>query len=83
MTKHRTETDSLGLVEVPSEALYGAQTARAVINFPISGLRANPFLIRALAMIKLRRSRSQCGAWSYYRGAGKSHRAGGAGGFGS
>jgi len=53
MTKHRTETDSLGLVEVPSEALYGAQTARAVINFPISGLRANPFLIRALAMIKL------------------------------
>jgi aspartate ammonia-lyase len=49
----RVETDSLGKVEVPSEALYGAQTTRAVGNFPISGLRANRFLIRALAMIKL------------------------------
>lgn len=49
----RTETDSLGPVEVPLEALYGAQTARAVVNFPISGLRAHPALIRALAMIKL------------------------------
>jgi aspartate ammonia-lyase len=49
----RTETDSLGPVEVPAKALYGAQTSRAVGNFPISGLRANRFLIRALAMIKL------------------------------
>ncbi|HEU5340308.1 aspartate ammonia-lyase [Edaphobacter sp.] len=49
----RTETDSLGPVEVPADALYGAQTARAVVNFPISGLRASSFLIRALAMIKL------------------------------
>ena len=48
----RTETDSLGTVEVPTDALYGAQTARARANFPISGLRASPFLIRALAMIK-------------------------------
>jgi aspartate ammonia-lyase len=53
MTKQRTETDSLGAVEVPADALYGAQTTRAVGNFPISGLRANRFLIRALAMIKL------------------------------
>ncbi len=53
MSYNRTETDSLGRVEVPSEALYGAQTARAVVNFPISGLRANAALIRALAMIKL------------------------------
>jgi len=49
----RTEKDSLGDVEVPAEALYGAQTARAIVNFPISGLRANPALIRAIAAIKL------------------------------
>jgi aspartate ammonia-lyase len=53
MSKLRKETDSLGAVEVPAEALYGAQTSRAVANFPISGLKASPFLIRALAMIKL------------------------------
>ncbi|HEX2917301.1 MAG TPA: aspartate ammonia-lyase [Edaphobacter sp.] len=53
MPKLRTETDSLGAIEVPAEALYGAQTSRAVANFPISGLKANHFLIRALAMIKL------------------------------
>jgi aspartate ammonia-lyase len=52
MDATRTETDSLGPVEVPASALYGAQTTRAVANFPISGLRASPFLIRALAMIK-------------------------------
>lgn len=48
----RREKDSLGYVEVPAEALYGAQTARAIVNFPISGLRANSFLVRALALIK-------------------------------
>lgn len=48
----RREKDSLGYVEVPAKALYGAQTARAIENFPISGLRANPFLVRALALIK-------------------------------
>jgi len=53
MTTVRTESDSLGSVEVPAEALYGAQTTRAVANFPISGLKANHFLVRALAMIKL------------------------------
>lgn len=53
MKKVRSETDSLGAIEVPAEALYGAQTARAVQNFPISGLKASPFLIHALAMIKL------------------------------
>jgi aspartate ammonia-lyase len=52
MPDTRTETDSLGPIEVPAEALYGAQTTRAVANFPISGLRAHPSLIRALAMIK-------------------------------
>jgi aspartate ammonia-lyase len=53
MSDTRTETDSLGDVAVPVEALYGAQTARAIANFPISGLKASPFLIGALAMIKL------------------------------
>ncbi|WP_348269941.1 aspartate ammonia-lyase [Edaphobacter paludis] len=52
MPDTRTETDSLGAIEVPADALYGAQTARAIANFPISGLKASPFLIRALAMIK-------------------------------
>src|SRR5690242_9670665 len=54
----RTEKDSLGTVEVPADALYGAQTARAIVNFPISGLRANPALIRAIAMIKLAAARA-------------------------
>jgi aspartate ammonia-lyase len=53
MPDKRTETDSLGQIEVPAEALYGAQTTRAVGNFPISGLRASVFLVRALAMVKL------------------------------
>ena len=53
MTEVRKENDSLGYVEVPAGALYGAQTARAVGNFPISGMKANSFLIRALAMVKL------------------------------
>src|SRR5271168_3168459 len=48
----RQEKDSLGLVEVPARAYYGAQTARAVENYPISGLRAYPHLISALGMVK-------------------------------
>lgn len=48
----RTEKDSLGLKEVPSDVYYGIQTARAVENYPISGLRAHVTLIRAIAMIK-------------------------------
>ncbi|GGG79107.1 aspartate ammonia-lyase [Edaphobacter dinghuensis] len=52
MSDTRTETDSLGPVEVSAEAFYGAQTARAIANFPISGLKASSFLILALAMIK-------------------------------
>ena len=53
MTATRQEKDSLGFVDVPADALYGAQTARAIANFPISGHRASPALIRAIAMIKL------------------------------
>ncbi len=48
----RKEKDSLGFVEVPAAAYYGAQTARAVENYPISGMRAHPALIRAVGMVK-------------------------------
>ncbi len=48
----RTEKDSLGVKQVPAHAYYGIQTARAVENYPISGLRAHPTLIRAMAMVK-------------------------------
>jgi aspartate ammonia-lyase len=48
----RREKDSLGFVEVPASAYYGAQTARAVENYPISGMRAHPLLIRAMGMVK-------------------------------
>ncbi len=49
---YRIERDSLGEVKVPTEALYGAQTQRAVDNFPISDLRFPRAFIKALAMIK-------------------------------
>src|SRR5438105_6630396 len=52
MAETRLEKDSLGVVEVPAGAMYGAQTARAVENYPISGMRAAPALIRAIGMIK-------------------------------
>jgi fumarate hydratase class II len=48
----RIETDSMGQVEVPKDALYGAQTQRAAENFPVSGLRLPRRVIRALALIK-------------------------------
>ena len=52
MASHRTESDTLGPVEVPAEALFGAQTMRAVENFPISGRRVPLAVIYALAEIK-------------------------------
>jgi aspartate ammonia-lyase len=51
-TKMRIEKDSLGQHEVPFHAYYGIQTQRAVENYPISGYRAHPQLIRAMGMIK-------------------------------
>ena len=48
----RTEKDSLGTKEIPAGVYYGIQTARAVENFPISGMRAHPTFIQALGMIK-------------------------------
>ncbi len=48
----RMEKDSLGEMEVPTEAYYGAQTARAVRNFPISGLKPHPAFVWATVIIK-------------------------------
>ncbi len=56
MTKNKNQTriekDSMGEVQVPVDALYGAQTQRAIDNFPISGLPIPSALIRALGLIK-------------------------------
>ncbi|HEX3311977.1 MAG TPA: lyase family protein, partial [Streptosporangiaceae bacterium] len=52
MTATRIEHDSMGDVEVPAEALWGAQTQRAVDNFPVSGERIGRDLIGALGCIK-------------------------------
>jgi fumarate hydratase class II len=52
MSKFRTERDSMGELKVPAKALYGAQTQRAVDNFPVSGLTMPREFIRALGLIK-------------------------------
>jgi len=48
----RTEHDTMGAVQVPDDAYYGAQTQRAVENFPISGKTMPPELIHALGLVK-------------------------------
>lgn len=53
MLNTRTEQDSMGTLDVPSNALYGAQTQRAINNFPISGRGLPTAFIHALALIKL------------------------------
>jgi fumarate hydratase, class II len=50
--EYRIEHDSMGDVKVPSEARWGAQTQRAVENFPISGRPVEPGILQALALIK-------------------------------
>nr|HMN62539.1 lyase family protein [Anaerolinea sp.] len=52
MSDYRLERDSLGEVRVPADALWGAQTQRAVQNFPISGLRPWRAFIWSMAVIK-------------------------------
>src|SRR5262249_8250571 len=54
----RIERDSLGPLEVPANAYYGVQTARAVANFPISGERLHPEMVRAAARIKIAAARA-------------------------
>ena len=51
-TEFRTESDSMGQMQVPADAYYGAQTARAIENFPISDLRFPRSFIRAMGLIK-------------------------------
>ncbi|WP_263772181.1 aspartate ammonia-lyase [Propionivibrio soli] len=48
----RTETDSLGAFPVPEEALYGIHTARALANFPLSGMHCAVGLVRGIALVK-------------------------------
>jgi fumarate hydratase class II len=52
MSTFRTEKDSLGELQVPADALYGVQTQRAVLNFPISGMRPWRAFIWSMALIK-------------------------------
>jgi len=54
----RTEKDTLGEVTIPASALWGAQTARAVRNFPISGLRAHPAFVDATVRVKIAAARA-------------------------
>src|SRR5947209_14646121 len=48
----RLEKDSIGTKEIPADVYYGIQTARAVENYPISGMKAHPTLVRAFGMVK-------------------------------
>ena len=58
MSEFRIEKDSMGEMKVPANAYYGAQTARAVENFPISSLRFSRRFIRALGLIKAAAART-------------------------
>jgi fumarate hydratase, class II len=57
----RTERDSLGEIEVPADALWGAQTERARRNFQIGGIRLPPHFIAAIALIKAAAARANAG----------------------
>ncbi|WP_295363231.1 class II fumarate hydratase [Arenimonas sp.] len=59
--KTRIERDSLGELEVPAEALYGIQTQRAVLNFPISGLHMPREFLRALGLVKAAAAEANAG----------------------
>ena len=52
MENYRIETDSLGSVKVPNDALWGAQTQRAIQNFPISGIVFPPIFLESLVRLK-------------------------------
>jgi aspartate ammonia-lyase len=58
--EYRTETDLLGNMEIPADAYYGIQTARALQNFQISGQQINdyPQFMRAWGMVKLAAARA-------------------------
>ena len=52
MSDYRVEKDSMGEVKVPAKACYGAQTQRAVDNFPVSELRMPRSFLHALGLVK-------------------------------
>ncbi|VAW51967.1 Fumarate hydratase class II [hydrothermal vent metagenome] len=52
MSEYRTEKDSMGELQVPADAAYGAQTQRAIENFPISGITMPQSFIQALGLVK-------------------------------
>ena len=52
MSEFRIERDSMGEVRVPAQAYYGAQTQRAVENFPISGWQLPAALVQAMGRVK-------------------------------
>ena len=60
-SKVRVERDSMGPMEVPADALYGASTMRAVLNFPISDLRFPRSFIRALGLVKQAAAKTNMG----------------------
>ncbi len=60
MNEYRTEKDSLGEVQVPADAWYGAQTARAIANFAISGRGPDEDFVQAHVRIKLAAARANC-----------------------
>ena len=69
--EYRIEKDLLGEVKVPRDAYYGIHTVRAAGNFPVSGMKAHPALIRALAQVKLAAARANMGAKLLESGVGE------------
>lgn len=69
--EYRTEHDTLGEVKVPRDAYYGAQTQRAVQNFPVSGLRLPAAFVRAQAVIKLAAAKANMAAGALGREIGE------------
>ena len=49
----RQEKDSIGIKEIPADVYYGVQTARAVENYPISGMRAHPTLTTGYGLLAI------------------------------
>ncbi|MEW9108480.1 MAG: aspartate ammonia-lyase [Cytobacillus gottheilii] len=70
MNNFRIEKDFLGEKEVPAGAYYGVQTLRAVENFPITGYRIHPELIRAMAMVKKAAAMANMDVKQLYSGIG-------------
>lgn len=68
MARFRIESDSMGSLQVPAPALWGAQTQRALQNFPVSGLRLPRAAIRALGLIKASAARVNAGLGLLPRG---------------